>query len=175
MTRRTLIKSALGAGGEDWRSTTDSLTQTGTNEFCLSMSKLNVFQCLAASRPYYEDMFCIGRHVIGDIGRCTAQSAGVLAPNIDLPAEPTLVSAPETGPAPVTAAGADPIVVIGTTGDPATPHEWSVALAEQLESGVLVTYEGEGHTAYGRAGQCITGAVDSFLLEGTVPEDGLVC
>ena len=78
-------------------------------------------------------------------------------------------------PAPVTAAGADPIVVIGTTGDPATPHEWSVSLAEQLESGVLVTYEGEGHTAYGRAGQCITEAVDSFLLEGTVPEDGLVC
>jgi pimeloyl-ACP methyl ester carboxylesterase len=77
--------------------------------------------------------------------------------------------------APVSAAGADPIVVIGTTGDPATPYAWAEQLAEQLESGVLVTYEGEGHTAYGRAGDCITGAVDGFLLEGTVPEDGLVC
>lgn len=77
--------------------------------------------------------------------------------------------------APVSAAGADPIVVIGTTGDPATPYEWSEQLAEQLESGVLVTYKGEGHTAYGRAGECITEAVDAFLLEGTVPEDGLVC
>lgn len=78
-------------------------------------------------------------------------------------------------PAPVTAAGSEPILVIGTTGDPATPHEWSEALAAQLESGVLVTYEGEGHTAYGRAGECITSAVDRFLLEGVVPEDGLVC
>ena len=77
--------------------------------------------------------------------------------------------------APVSAAGADPIVVIGTTGDPATPYEWSERLADQLESGVLVTYEGEGHTAYGRAGRCITEAVDNFLLRGTLPEDGLVC
>ncbi|WP_324650396.1 alpha/beta hydrolase [Georgenia sp. H159] len=85
------------------------------------------------------------------------------------PHEPTVERAP------VTAAGADPIVVIGTTGDPATPYEWSEALAAQLESGVLVTYEGEGHTAYGRAGECITEAVDGYLLDGTVPEDGLVC
>src|SRR5699024_7926120 len=83
---------------------------------------------------------------------------------------------PATGePAPVTASGAAPIVVIGTTGDPAPPSQWSEQLAEQLESGVLVTYEGEGHTAYGRAGECITGAVDDYLLAGTVPEDGLVC
>ncbi|WP_413451487.1 alpha/beta hydrolase [Georgenia phoenicis] len=85
------------------------------------------------------------------------------------PYEPTVERAP------VTAAGAEPIVVIGTTGDPATPYAWSEQLAKQLESGVHVTYEGEGHTAYGRAGDCITEAVDGFLLEGTVPEDGLVC
>jgi pimeloyl-ACP methyl ester carboxylesterase len=73
------------------------------------------------------------------------------------------------------AAGAAPIVVIGTTGDPATPYQWAGALAETLESGVLVSYEGEGHTAYGRSNDCIDGAVDAFLLEGTVPEDGLTC
>ncbi len=82
---------------------------------------------------------------------------------------------PRVERAPVSAAGAEPIVVIGTTGDPATPYAWSEQLAEQLESGVLVTYEGEGHTAYGRAGDCVTDAVDGFLLEGAVPEDGLVC
>jgi pimeloyl-ACP methyl ester carboxylesterase len=74
-----------------------------------------------------------------------------------------------------TAAGAAPIVVIGTTGDPATPYEWAGALAETLESGVLVSYEGEGHTAYGRSNDCVDDAVDAFLLEGTVPEDGLTC
>ncbi|WP_225755056.1 alpha/beta hydrolase [Actinotalea sp. Marseille-Q4924] len=78
-------------------------------------------------------------------------------------------------PATVTAAGAAPILVVGTTGDPATPYEWSVALAEQLASGVLLTWEGEGHTAYGRAGQCITDAVDAYLLEGATPAEGTVC
>src|SRR5690606_28208748 len=85
--------AALGAAGEeDWRATTEALTVTGTNEFCLSMSKLNVFQCLAASRPHYEDMFCLGRHVVGDIGRCTAQAAGPLAPSVIVPPEPVLAA-----------------------------------------------------------------------------------
>lgn len=65
--------------------------------------------------------------------------------------------------------------MIGTRGDPATPYEWAPALADQLESGVLVTWNGEGHTAYGRAGECIGSTVDAYLVEGTVPEDGLVC
>ncbi|MGO1227784.1 alpha/beta hydrolase [Brachybacterium sp. AOP42-C2-15] len=78
-------------------------------------------------------------------------------------------------PAPIAAEGAGPIVVIGTTGDPATPYQWSQSLAEQLESGVLLTFEGQGHTAYGRSGGCIEEQVDAYLLEGTVPEDGLTC
>ncbi|WP_265520369.1 alpha/beta hydrolase [Oerskovia flava] len=73
------------------------------------------------------------------------------------------------------AAGADPILVIGTTNDPATPYVWSEGLAETLDSGVLVTWEGEGHTAYGRANDCLEDAVDAFLVDGTVPEDGLTC
>jgi hypothetical protein len=50
-----------------------------------------------------------------------------------------------------------------------------VALADQLESGVLLTYEGNGHTAYGRSNDCVTAAVDTYLLEGTPPKDGLTC
>ncbi len=73
------------------------------------------------------------------------------------------------------AAGSAPIVVVGTTGDPATPYDWSVKLAEQLEAGVLVTWEGEGHTAYNKGSSCITSAIDTFLIDGTVPADGLVC
>lgn len=75
----------------------------------------------------------------------------------------------------VAAPGAPPIVVIGTTNDPATPYVWSEGMADTLESGVLVTYEGEGHTAYGRSNDCIAGAVEDYLVEGTVPEDGLTC
>ena len=72
--------------------------------------------------------------------------------------------------------GAPEIVVVGTTRDPATPGVWAERLAEQLESGVLVTYDGDGHTAYGQTGSaCVDEALDAFWLEGTVPEDGLVC
>ncbi|GAA4419796.1 alpha/beta hydrolase [Georgenia halophila] len=78
-------------------------------------------------------------------------------------------------PGPLDAEGAPPIVVVGTTGDPATPYEWSVSLAEQLASGVLVTHEGEGHTAYGRSNDCVLDAVDAFLVEGDPPKDGLTC
>jgi homoserine acetyltransferase len=66
-------------------------------------------------------------------------------------------------------------VVIGTTGDPATPYEEAVALAEQLESGVLITREGDGHTAFRANNECVNSAVDAFYLKGTVPEDGLRC
>jgi pimeloyl-ACP methyl ester carboxylesterase len=78
-------------------------------------------------------------------------------------------------PAPIAADGAPPILVVGTTGDPATPYEWSVALAEQLVSGVLLTWQGEGHTAYGRAGECVTDAVDTYLIDGVTPPEGTVC
>ncbi|MCL1898739.1 MAG: alpha/beta hydrolase [Micrococcales bacterium] len=83
---------------------------------------------------------------------------------------------PQVGePRIMTASGADPILVIGTTGDPATPYEWAEALADQLESGVLVTYQGNGHTAYGRSNSCISNAVDAFFVDGTVPPEGLTC
>ncbi|MGP9539594.1 alpha/beta hydrolase [Brachybacterium sp. AOP43-C2-M15] len=82
---------------------------------------------------------------------------------------------PVREPAPIAAEGSGPIVVIGTTGDPATPYPWAEGLAEQLEEGVLLTFEGNGHTAYGRSGGCIEEQVDAYLLLDTVPTDGLRC
>jgi pimeloyl-ACP methyl ester carboxylesterase len=67
------------------------------------------------------------------------------------------------------AEGAAPILVVGTTNDPATPYVWAEALAQQLESGVLVTYEGEGHTGYNKGSDCVNDAVDDYLIDGTVP------
>ncbi|WP_241993018.1 alpha/beta hydrolase [Cryobacterium frigoriphilum] len=76
---------------------------------------------------------------------------------------------------PIHAAGAAPILVIGTTNDPATPYVWAQNLAEQLDSGQLVTYEGEGHTAYNKSNQCVNDTVDAYLLEGTVPATDPLC
>lgn len=75
----------------------------------------------------------------------------------------------------IAAPGADPILVIGTTSDPATPYEWSQALAKTLDSGVLLTWEGDGHTAYGRSNECIANEVDAYLLDGKVPDEGTIC
>ncbi|WP_299035920.1 alpha/beta hydrolase [uncultured Pseudokineococcus sp.] len=82
---------------------------------------------------------------------------------------------PVRTPAPVEAAGAAPVLVVGTTGDPATPYAWAQSLADQLASGRLLTYEGEGHTAYLRASECVDGAVDAYLLQGVLPGEGAAC
>ncbi len=69
----------------------------------------------------------------------------------------------------IAAPGSADILVIGTTNDPATPYVWAVALADQLENGHLVTYEGEGHTAYTTGNSCVQGVVDAYFVNGTVP------
>lgn len=72
-------------------------------------------------------------------------------------------------------AGADPVMVLGTTRDSATPYAWSESLAEQLESGFLVTRDGDGHTGYLMGDPCVDEMVDAYLLDLTVPEDGMAC
>ena len=68
--------AALGAAGEEARANTDALSTESNNEFCLNMSKLMLYQCLAASKPNYEDIFCTGRHIVRDLAQCTSQFAG---------------------------------------------------------------------------------------------------
>ncbi|MFD9866879.1 alpha/beta hydrolase [Streptomyces niveus] len=75
----------------------------------------------------------------------------------------------------IAAKGAPPILVVGTTRDPATPYKWAQSLAEQLSSGVLLTYDGDGHTAYGRGSDCVDTAINTYLLEGTPPANGKKC
>ena len=90
--------AALGAGGDDFRTYTEALVVETNNEFCLNMSKLNLFQCLAASRPHYEDIFCIGQHIVSDLATCAAQSMGPMPVMIPTTAfaldEGTLTGAP---------------------------------------------------------------------------------
>ena len=105
-----------------------------------------------AASPTFGDVFAWG--LVGCLGQVA--EASVPPPEID-------------------AAGAAPIVVVGTTRDPATPYAWSEALASQLESGVLVTRDGDGHTGYHAGNACVDEAVEAYLLEGAVPDDGLTC
>ncbi|MBQ0983870.1 alpha/beta fold hydrolase [Streptomyces sp. F63] len=77
----------------------------------------------------------------------------------------------------VSAEGAGPILVIGTTGDPATPYEGAKIMADALGEGVGIhlTYKGEGHGAYSSGNACMKGLVDAYFLDGEVPRDGRTC
>ena len=77
----------------------------------------------------------------------------------------------------VSAPGSAPILVVGNTGDPATPYEGARAMVNALGKGVGVelTYRGQGHGAYDSKNKCVQGAVDGYLLDGKVPPTGTVC
>mgnify|MGYP000733847831 FL=1 len=77
-------------------------------------------------------------------------------------------------PKEITAPGTPTILVVGTVNDPATPYAWSQALATQLSKGVLLTLDGDGHTAYYQGSKCIDEIVDNFYLTGEA-EDGITC
>jgi pimeloyl-ACP methyl ester carboxylesterase len=72
------------------------------------------------------------------------------------------------------AVGAPPIVVVGTTNDPATPYEQAGKLADMLGVGQVLTWQGEGHTAYPQT-DCLRRAVDGYLIRLAVPAKGLTC
>ncbi len=78
-------------------------------------------------------------------------------------------------PAPASTSTKAPILVIGTRFDPATPYEWAQALSSQLPTSTLLTYEGNGHTAFGSGSKCIDAQVDLYLLQGTMPPKGMNC
>ncbi|KQU65433.1 alpha/beta hydrolase [Phycicoccus sp. Root101] len=81
----------------------------------------------------------------------------------------------QTGPHKISAEGSGPIVVVGTTRDPATPYEWSVRLRDQLSNAALLTFDGDGHTAYTRSNSCVDDAINDYYTDGKVPKDGTRC
>jgi pimeloyl-ACP methyl ester carboxylesterase len=76
---------------------------------------------------------------------------------------------------PASAPGAAPILVIGTTRDPATPYVWAQSLAHELSSAVLLTFDGDGHTAYIRGDSCVDKVVGSYVLDLQPPAAGTTC
>jgi pimeloyl-ACP methyl ester carboxylesterase len=75
----------------------------------------------------------------------------------------------------IRAAGAPPILVVGTLRDPATPYRWAQALSSDLSSGVLLGWNGDGHTAYGEGSSCVDTIVTGYFVRLTVPRSGMVC
>ena len=126
---------------------------------------------------------CLDAHGDGDVEQMRQEAAelkkiapvfgpqmswgGTGCPNWPVPAKRDRV--------PIVAAGSADILVIGTTNDPATPYSWAQKVASTLENGHLITYTGEGHTAYNKSNSCVNDAVDDYFINGTVPADDPRC
>ena len=98
-----------------------------------------------------------GEAIVNDYIRCAVW-----------PTEPDPVGA-------ITAPGTPPILVVSTTGDPATPYENGVRVADRLESGVLLTNVGEGHTIVFQGSACVDDVAVRYLIDLDVPGDGARC
>jgi pimeloyl-ACP methyl ester carboxylesterase len=119
---------------------------TGDPETFLSAAKAT-----AAQSPHF------GEALVNDYIRC-----------VDWPVTPDPLE-------PVTAPNTPPILVVSTTGDPATPYEGGVRVARNLKSGVLVTNEGDGHTVVADGKRCIDDIVVTYLIDEAPPQDGITC
>jgi hypothetical protein len=100
--------AALGEANDANLTALEPLTQETSSAFCLNMSKLNVYQCLSVAKPYYEDVFCLGQHILLDTAQCVAKAAGQPRPIAvadAAPPPPPVQSSPTaaTGSAPATA------------------------------------------------------------------------
>jgi pimeloyl-ACP methyl ester carboxylesterase len=142
----------------------DGTFQNNSMEAFFNISCLDDPYSIPATRvPAQFPAFEKASPVFGKVFAWTLTSCRGFAPRSDQPV-PT-----------IHAKGAPPIVVVGTTRDPATPFAWAVALAHQLDSAVLLRRDGDGHTGYHTGNACIDHAVESYLVSGIVPADNTSC
>lgn len=95
--------ATLGYGTEEYLSQANAILADPSASSCLTMSKLNLYQCLSVAKPHYEDVFCLGQHALMDTGRCLVKSAGAAQP-LDVTPQPLKVAVQP--PVPALAAGA---------------------------------------------------------------------
>ncbi|MFT4219075.1 MAG: alpha/beta hydrolase [Microbacterium sp.] len=173
---------------QNWPALTEMFTEVleGSAEFAFYLVDLysdrEDGEYLSNSTEAFRAYNCMDYPLVDDQAQLDAASAlleekaPTFAPYWDGPdpCEQWLYTATGTRE-PIAAEGAAPILVVGTTNDPATPYEWSVALAEQLSSGVLITRVGEGHTGYNKGNDCVDSAVEAYFLDDVVPDGDLRC
>jgi pimeloyl-ACP methyl ester carboxylesterase len=132
--------------------------------------------------PLYVDVECIdSTHPVGRAAWAAfAKHLGELAPRVGYGIANEMAPCAEwpvpVNPItqPVDGAGGPPVLVIGTRDDPATPYSQAVKVAHTLVDGHLVTFEGDGHTAW-FSSRCVRDAGAAYLVEGKLPDDGTTC
>ena len=157
------VANALDGDGSDMVDLADEYLSIASTDIYFAVGCLDsdwpdtADELLAAGKAAAVESPHFGEAIVNDYVRCAIWPA-------------------EEEPLPaVTAPGTPPIVVVSTRNDPATPYEAGVRTAERLESGVLLTYEGDGHTVVGQGVECVDDAVTSYLVDLEPPEDGTTC
>ena len=161
------IEAAMNGKGKALLKANDDLTGRRANGWETSAYAFPAIRCV--------DHPDAGVAATDDIRKKMAEKAPVFGSNMgaELVCERwTAHSAPNLK---LTGKGAAPILVVGSTGDSATPYQQAVSMAKQLESGHLLTYDGPGHGAVSAGNACVDETITAYLQEGTLPEDGKTC
>ncbi|MFN8025100.1 MAG: alpha/beta hydrolase [Acidimicrobiia bacterium] len=185
----TAVISLLYAGRPAWRMLERALTSTEEGNASTMLSTADSYEGRDATGhddgalEAFWAITCLDGPVIGDAAATAdleAEAARV-APRLG----PYIVNTslacaswsvpPVAAPGRIAAPGTPPILVVGTTRDPATPYEQAKALARQLSKGVLLTVKGSQHTSFAAGNDCADRAVSRFLLTGRTPPAGTTC
>lgn len=129
-----------------------------------------------------EAIWCLDHPVPTDtslyssIAAAAAETAPVFGPLLawGLVGCATWAVPPTRTPASTTATGSPPILVTGSTNDPATPYQWAVNLSHELRNGFLLTFQGDDHVAYYYS-SCVRSYDQTYLISGTLPPPGTTC
>jgi pimeloyl-ACP methyl ester carboxylesterase len=167
------LRTAFSGSGEVLIRLADAYTSRGpTGYLDNSMEALYAVNCLDTSAQASIPMSAVPAH-IPRFEKASPTFGAIFA--YGLASCSTWPFSDDERPHALHAAGAAPILVIGTTRDPATPVRWAEALADQLRSGVLIRRNGDGHTGYGAGNECVDDAVESYLVSGQAPSSDLDC
>ncbi|SDL79255.1 alpha/beta hydrolase [Tessaracoccus oleiagri] len=161
------LQAAMRGDGEALLASADQLNGRGTDRYDTIAYAFPAMLC--------ADWPDEGVDEVQELAAEGARRAPVLGRHMGITYACELWTAESNPPYKLTAEGADPILVIGGTGDSATPYEQAVRMAEQLEPATLLTYDGPGHGAVTGPSECVADAVDRYLADGTLPDEGTRC
>jgi pimeloyl-ACP methyl ester carboxylesterase len=162
----TLVKALKAADGGDGTQLHDLAEQYWTG---LQFSLYIDVECIDSAHPVGRAAWADFAGKLGrEAPRVGFSIANEMAPCAEWPVPPE----PVTGP--VDGAGGPPVLVVGTSNDPATPYSQAVSVAHTLVGGHLLSFEGNGHTAWADS-SCVREAGAAYLVDGTLPGDGTTC
>lgn len=166
-TLAVVLQEAMGGNGANLLQAADQLNGRGGNGYDTLAFAFPAMGC--------ADALDKGPDEVGNEWRKLTPKVPVLGRHMGISYACEYWTAKGLPPYKLDAKGADPILVVGSTGDSATPYEQAERMAKQLQPGHLLTFDGPGHGAVTNGNECVVRAVGEFLAEGKLPPDGQRC